>query len=264
MAFLVVFNPAIFMRSLGGDPDSDAMVMLIQLIAMALFMFSYKAAHESDEKRLISTRAAVFSVLAGLAMTAFALTWVGYWYMFYLITGVVLATIAVDAARRGSFGPMAIWKASKGMLISYALMAVIFFAASSAFHGPGFTWATIREPFASLQMKVESGDFPNVYVSVQEMMAGGTVSEIIQRAGTIFFFLTFILCIPYLIGSYISKRKHADTMILILLWAMGALFATLTAVRFSILLAIPISLGSAIVLAKIWRMALGEDKGLFE
>lgn len=264
MAFLVVFNPAIFMRSLGGDPDSDAMVMLAQLIAMSLFLFSYKEASNQEGGRMLSKKAVLLSILAGLSLTLFALTWVGYWYMFYLISGLVFGTIAIDILVKKAFKPTEILKITKPILVNYCLVMGVFFIVSTLFFGTGFIWMTLTEPFSSLKMKVESGYFPNVYVSVQEMMAGGSPSEIIQRAGTIFFFLTFVVCIPYLIGSYLTKRKHMDTMILIILWSFGALVATLTAVRFSILLAIPISLGSSIVLAKIWRLALCEDKDLFE
>jgi len=45
--------------------------------------------------------------------------------------------------------------------------------------------------------------------------------------------------------------KHLDTLIILLIWFIGPFYATLTAVRFSILFSAPIAIGSAIILSKI-------------
>ena len=51
-----------------------------------------------------------------------------------------------------------------------------------------------------------------------------------------------------------------DTVILLLIWFIGPLLATIVAVRFSILFSAPIAIGSAIFLSKMFRLASGEDQ----
>lgn len=263
MALLVVFNPNIFMRTLGGDPDNDAFVLLMTLVVVAFFLISISSLKKNNS---LKNRSALFySAITGITMGAFALSWIGYWYILYLMIGFVFVKIAIDILLElGKKHPKDIIKSNIPLLASLAIIIAVFFVVSIPFIGTGFVKTTIEMPFQATELKAESGDFPNVFVSVQEMMAGGSVKEIIQRSGSVFFLLTFVLCIPYLIGAYIKKKTHIDTMILILLWSLGALMATIVAIRFSIILAIPISLGSAIILAKIWRIAIGEDKGIFE
>jgi len=258
LAFFMVFNQNIFMRSIGGDPDTDAIVMLLPLITMALFLLAFKSLEK--ENKPFNKKAIVLSMLSGAFLAVFAYTWVGYWYMLYLIAGFVFLKIVVDMIT--SFGKARkreTLKSNIPLIANFALFLLVFFAITL----PVYSF----DPFSFIgatHLKAETGKYPNVFVSVQEMMTGGDYKETIQRAGTTFFFLTFVMCLPYLLITYLKSRKHLDTALLILIWSCGALFAAVFAVRFGILLAIPISLGSAIVLAKIWRMALGEDKEIFE
>ena len=263
MAFLTLFNPAIFMRSLGGDPDTDAIVMLMPMLVMMFFLLAYD--YMQKDRKILNYRALIFSGLTGVFLAAYAFTWVGYWYILFLIGGFMVSIILIDTFRhRGKDGALAALKKSRHIMVNLAIMIFIFCLLTVPVFGIGFIERTVFQPFAATNLKAETGDFPNVFVSVQEMMAGGSLSEIVQRAGPVFFFLTYIVCIPYLIGTYFYKRKHMETMVLIALWSIGSLFATIFAVRFSILLAIPLSLGSAIILAKLWRLAVGQDKGVFE
>lgn len=265
-AFLTVFNPAIFMRSIGGDPDSDAIVMLMPLIVMMFFLLSYKIIEKKEEiKKIIAPKPAAFAALTGIFLAAFAFTWGGYWYMFMLITGFVFLMAGLKSFRMFRKGQTKeIIGSVLPYLANYIIVIAVFFLLTMPWFGYDFPVYTLSQPFQSAEMKAETGNYPNVYVSVQEMMASGDIKEVVQRTGTIYFFLTFVCCMPYLMGAYYKKRIHGDTMALILLWAGGALFASLVAVRFSILLAFPVSLGSGIILAKAWRMMLGQDKEVFE
>jgi len=262
-SFLVVFSPAIMSRTMGGDPDSDAIVLLLPLIIIALFLFAYKRSEIC--KKIFDKKVILYSALTGLFLAILAYTWVSF-HVAYLITGFVFLKILTDFLtsffEKGDLKET--MKKQMPLLLSYLLITVIFFLLTVPAFGIDFIASTIKGPFSSMEMKAETGNFPNVYVSVAEMMTGGTIRDIAQRVGVLFFFLTFVCCLPYLVGTYMKTRKHIDTAILILLWAGGTLYASMVAVRFGILLATPLCLGSAIVLAKLWRLVLMEDKELFE
>lgn len=263
LAFLVAFSPAIFMRSIGGDPDTDSIVMLMPLLVMMFFLMAFSSMQK--EKKINSIKTLSLSAVTGILTGAYALTWVGFWYILFLIGGFFACILAIEAFRLYRKKEIKKFVPEKGYIIANLLVILLFFSVVTIpVYGIGFVQRTLSQPFAATNLKAETGDFPNVFVSVQEMMAGGSLKEIVQRAGPVFFFLTYVICLPYMIGSYFYKKRHMETMILISLWSIGSLFATIFAVRFSILLAIPLSIGSAIILAKIWRMVLGQDKDLFE
>jgi len=266
-AFFIVFNPAIFARSLGGDPDTDTIVILLPLIIMALFFFAYKNISKGTIKKILpNTKVILFSVLTGVALVILVHTW-SHWHIFYLITGFVIFRILIEfiitALKRDSL-KNSFYKALP-LIFSYFIFLTTIILLTLPTHGPNFIFSTIYAPVSAVtELKAEVGENPNVYVSVAEMMTGGDIKDIAQRTGVAFFFLTFVCCLPYLIGTYIKKQKHLSTMILILLWILGPLYASMVAVRFTILLAVPLCLASGIILSKAWRMILGEDKELFE
>ena len=150
---------------------------------------------------------------------------------------------------------------------------IVYLAIALPIYGFSHIPNTIMGPFSFGGIKSEEGEFPNVFVSVAELQASGDIKSIIQRTSPISFdqnplaflispFALMIYGIAYLVYSFFKKNQHLDTMILLAIWFIGPLIATFTAVRFSILFAAPIAIGSAIFLAKIYRMASSEDKKL--
>ena len=57
-AAFFVFDTAIISRTLGGDPDSDGIVLILPLIIIVLFLYTYKTAEEGLKKKTI-----IFSLL---------------------------------------------------------------------------------------------------------------------------------------------------------------------------------------------------------
>src|SRR3989344_2151746 len=80
-AAFIVFDSAVMSRTLGGDPDSDAIVLLLPLIIIALFLYTYKIAEDGKKKALI------FSALTGISLGVWIFTWSGYWFVLWIITG---------------------------------------------------------------------------------------------------------------------------------------------------------------------------------
>lgn len=251
-AAFVVLDTSIMARTLGGDPDSDGIVLLLPLIVIALFLFTYKLSKEGK----ISKRLILFSVLTGLAAGIWRFAWGGYWFVLWLITGFIVLTIIFEIMRSRNLRQAI--AARKRTIFSYIIIIAIFILVTMPVYGPTDILNTIRGPISFPSIKAENGQFPNVYVSVAELQSPGDIKQILAQIGPMFFVL--VLSLFYLVYSYAKKRQHLDTMILLGIWFVGPFLATFVAIRFTILFSAPIAIGSGILLAKIIRMLTGEDQ----
>lgn len=254
-AAMIVFDAAIISRTLGGDPDNDSMVLLMPLVIIALYLFTYKLT-ENAEKLTIKT--AALSVLTGMLLAAWSITWGGFWYVVWLITGFLLLKLFSRYIKEKDAKKL--WADNKASIFSYLIAIVVFLGLAVPLFGYSALVNTVKGPFEFPSIKAEGGTFPNVYVSVAELQAPGGVKDIINRTGLPFFLL--IISLIYLTYSYISKRKHLDTLILLGIWFVGPFLATIVAIRFTILFAAPIAIGTGILFSKILRLASAEDSSL--
>ncbi|MAH43285.1 hypothetical protein CL614_06255 [archaeon] len=271
-AFLIVFAPTITGRSLAGDPDTDAVAMLFTLATMALFLFAYKGIKRDS----FTLKNVIWAVVAGVMMSVYSYTWAGAWHIPLLILAFVFLLIVIAfVLNRGSIMDRIknVWKTKKHVIYSTAIVFLTFVLVMSIFFGFNYVPDTVfGTPIGMLGLfgqeitftSEEGRQFPNVYVSVAELQSGGDINSVAQRIGPIFFVLTFVFAIPYLLLSYIMTKKHLDTIVLILLWTIGSLVASMAAMRFSIILAPPVIIGASIIISKIWRLALGQDKKLLQ
>lgn len=264
-AFFVVFDISIMARTLGGDPDNDGMVLLMPLIIIALYLYFYK---KIEQGKISFRKLGAYAAIFGFALFLWANTWGGgYWYILWLITGFVILKIVIAALRdRGT-------AARQKLLLAHLIGGIVIFVIlASIFDSVSFAFSGIQGPFSFAAIKEEGGrEFPNVYVSVAELQPPGDIRSIIQRitpvdinanpaAILISPFFLMIYTLVYLAYSYIKKRQHLDTLLLLFIWFLGPLLSTTIGIRFSILFSAPMALGSAIFLAKIIRLASTGEK----
>lgn len=261
-AFFIVFDISIISRTLAGDPDSDAFTLLLPLVVIALFLFAYK---HIDIKKVLDKKAVIYSVLTGLALGAWAYSWAGWWYIVWLLTGFIILKIIINYFSIRNVKEF--FADSKNIIFMYVIIMVTYFFMTVPILGFSHIQSTIQGPFIFGEMKSEEREFPNVYVSVAEMQESGDVKSIIQRTSALDgvaiiaspFFL-MIYCMIYLFYSYFKKKQHLDTVILLSIWFLGPLIATISAVRFSILFSAPIIIGSSILLSKLFRIVIENEK----
>ena len=283
VAFFTIFDMSLMARTLGGDPDNDGFVLLIPMILMAVFIYSYKYIEKTKkfDKKFFS-----YSIILGLLFGIWANTWIGYWYIVWIISGLiilkfshqlvkdknpavtfvatVLVPISIIIGRkniRSAFASM------KHLLASYAIYILIMSLILTSIYGADKNLYVLRGPFEFQSIKGEEKIvFPNVYVSVAELQQSGGAREIIERTSAVqgvgillspFFLMLYSLI--YLFYSFVKKRQHIDTLLLLFIWFVGPFAATLVAVRFSVLFTAPMAIGSGIILSKMIRMATGED-----
>ncbi|MEM7819493.1 MAG: STT3 domain-containing protein [Candidatus Aenigmatarchaeota archaeon] len=266
-AFFVVFDISIMSRTLGGDPDSDGIVLLMPLIVIALFLFTYKYV---NMKKNIDKRGIIYSIITGIALGIWGYVWAGQWFVLWLITGFFILKIIIYFLKTRKIKNVI--NELKYPLISFIIIFIVYFLLTVPNLGLSFIIGSIQGPFGFGDIKSEENrEFPNVYVSVAELQNPGSIKDIIQRVSAINFdanpiailvapFFLMIYGLIYLLYSYIKTKKHLDTLILMIIWFLGPFFATIIAIRFSILFSAPMAICSAIFLSKLIRFALGVDK----
>lgn len=263
-AFIYVFDISNLSHTLGGDPDSDAIVILMSMVAMAALILTYKYASSAKS---LNKKLLLYSVLTSIVLWIWYSTWAGYWYIFWLFTGFIVLKVIFTILKRRNI--KLAWQDTKYILISFILCIILSFVLTIPSYGLTKIQSALAGPIQFQSIKGEDSQFPNVYVSVAELQQSGGPKEIIASTSVVsgplillssFFLMIYALI--YLLYSYYKKREHIDTVLLLLVWFIGPFSATLVAIRFSTLFSAPLAIGSAIILSKIIRMATGEDKAL--
>ncbi|MBI5332422.1 MAG: hypothetical protein HZB65_02530 [Candidatus Aenigmarchaeota archaeon] len=279
-AIFMVFAIPFLSRSLGGDPDSDAIVMLLLLSSIASFLIAYK---NLNKGRLLAKKNIIFPAITGIILGLFALTWVGYWFAFVIIIGFIVLKFLFDfvMTRKHDMGHLkAVWHNNRPLIFSFVVIIIAFYIITLPVFGAKFAANPFTAAFGSLgetgKIKGETEEFPNVFVSVAEMQSGGDIRDVAVRAGSLdiasqtsgISMALLILISPFLltIGAFIflfyaywKRREHFDTLLFMLLWFIGFLVASTVAVRFTIFISPVYAIGSAIFLAKLWDVLVKKD-----
>lgn len=251
-AALIVFDTTIVSRSLGGDPDNDSIVLLMPLLVLSAFLITYSYV----QKNGFNKKASIYSATTGIFFAAWVFSWGGYWYIAWMMIGfTMLVMLSKIVSYRNAMRAL---RDMRGHLLGLITTFAVGFALVMPVLGINAITGTIQGPFQFKDIKAETGQFPNVYVSVAELQASAGPKEVIQRIGPSFFVM--LAALSYLLYSLARKRRHLETIILLGIWFVGPFLATIAAVRFSILFSAPIALGSGIIFSKIARMITGEDQ----
>jgi dolichyl-phosphooligosaccharide-protein glycotransferase len=285
-ALLIVFDISIIARTLAGDPDNDGVVLLMPLIIITVFIYLQDYFSKKEHLGISGT---IYSVLLGALLSLWVWTWGGYWFVIWIIVGFLAIKLAIRELHKNNKTRAILWilfipglvleifqsvlellrtKSSKKALakispdaLSFVIVMLVMIIIMSFLVGGSFFYSLFSQLSGIANfgdIKSETGTFPNVYVSVAELQSAGGLTDIIKRIGPSFF--TTILAIGYLGYSYVKTRKHIEPLALLIIWFVGPMIATLVAVRFTILFATPIAIGTGILFSKIIKMATEEDK----
>lgn len=219
-AFFYTFEISNISRSLGGDPDSDAIVILVSMVTIAAMIFTYKYASTAKalDKRLI-----LYSVLTSVILWIWYSTWAGYWYVTWLFFGVIALRVIFSLVKRRNV--LHAWHDTKYILISFAIFTTLSFAMTVPSYGDTKITSALAGPMQFQSIKGEEQQFPNVYVSVAELQQSGGPKEIIERTSVVggpataispFFLLAY--AIIYLFYSISTQKKELDRLSAAFLW----------------------------------------------
>jgi len=281
-ALFMVLSVPFLSRSLGGDPDSDAIVMLVMMLSVAAFLVMCKNMHK---EKLFTPKNLLLSVLFGLSLVLFEFTWSGYWFTFWIVGAFIVFKIVADFLLHRSHKEShirVVWKHTKNLVVLSLISLLVFELVVVPVGGIGLSTEFITAPMGAVvggAFKGEAGQFPNVGVSIAEMQAGGDWKNVaIGAAGLdtaagvsglpqnlmliISPFLLTLACFTYLLYSYVRRREHLDTVLFVGIWFVGFLFASIISVRFTSFLTPVYSICSGIILSKLWRIIVGDDRSL--
>lgn len=254
-ALLMAFDVSIMTRTLGGDPDNDGVVLLLPLVIIATFIY----VQDYLNKQGIKKKGILYSIALGLMLSVWVWTWGGYWFVIGLMLGFIVLKMMIESARLRNIKTAL--KHYKPHLAGFAISMLVMIAVITILVDPVFVKGLFSQLSSILHfgdIKSETGIFPNVYVSVAELQSVDSFAEIVKRIGIPFF--ATLIALGYLLYSYGRTKKHLDTVILLTIWFLGPIIATLVAVRFTILFATPIAIGTGILFSKIIRMTTTDEK----
>jgi asparagine N-glycosylation enzyme membrane subunit Stt3 len=278
----MVLSVSFMSRSLGGDPDSDAIVMMMAMVSIAAFLFMYKGI---DKDKIFGVKNMLLSIAFGVSVFLFAYTWGGYWFTFWIVGSFIVLKVVADFLfhRKHKEEHMrSVWKHTKSLIVMSLLAVLVFELLVVPVLGVQAATTFVAAPFGAVfggEYKGEVGQFPNVGVSIAEVQSGGEAKQVaVSAAGLdtaagvsgmpmslltiVSPFLLTLACFLYFAYSYYKRHEHLDTLLFTGVWFFGFLFASVIAVRFTIFLAPVYAICSAILIAKFWRVASGEDRSL--
>jgi len=263
-ALFIMIVPDFMSRTLGADPDSDGIVMLLAMLTIASYFYMHSKLKDKIDKRTMA-----HAIIAGFFLASFAFVW-AHWYIFLIIFGfVVLKTIANLGYYKKSKDRKQL-TIVKVLWVSFLIYFTTYGLITIPFKGPDAVTGLFLSPISQIGfntdqggIKGEIGLFPNVYVSVAELQRGGDWIAAVNRAGIVFFVLS-VLSLIYCVISLVFRKRHLPLTIVLVLWMLGTIFVSTIAVRFSTLLVPAICLGASVIFAKLFRIVLKEDSHVLD
>ena len=240
-AMTLAVNTALFMRTTWSHADTDIWNIFFPVYIIWLFFLSLDT---KDIKTKI-----FMNIGTGLLIGIFSLLWSGWFYVFYLIVGGIIAYVLYLYI-------MKIRQEIKSYLISTISFVTSSFIFVSLFTSPTVLKQALWEvPFSVLNIKdaAHANLWPNVYTTVAELN-GSTIASIISMVGGSLFFYGSILGIILL--GFKEKRKYIYEAVFLGLWFVILLYASLTGVRFSMMLAPSIALGIGVLISLTYEKIL--------
>ena len=258
-AFFIGMTPSILSRTTAGFFDTDCMNIFLSLLIVALFLSAYNRIKVENLKKLTPI---ILSALCGLSLAIFALTWGGFSYIPWLFIGLFVFHWGYKILIAKGNGIKEKIKHSfsffKGHLLVYVLIFLTFFIFTFPFKGFAPLNSIIDTTTFFQVAKAEGGIFPNVWVSISEEMSASLNQIIVRVGGPIFWFgILGLISLAYLFLRNFGKESiYPETFFFMMIWILPTLYGSFWAVRFAMLLSIPLSICAGIALAILFDFCI--------
>jgi dolichyl-phosphooligosaccharide-protein glycotransferase len=187
-ALLIGLAPAYFSHTFAGFYDTDMFIVLMPLL-IVLF-FSLSVLHSESKKKII------FAILAAIFMFLFALSWDGWWYMFYIITFstlvyLVLNKFLLDFNEKTTEKNRLINCFDKHpdlyVLLIFSILSLILIG---LFMGLFELLNSLIDPISvnQLQNNLQASGYPNIYLSISELRIPSLTDIVVGVGGLVPFF----------------------------------------------------------------------------
>ncbi|MFC1801168.1 STT3 domain-containing protein [Nanoarchaeota archaeon] len=239
-AVMLAVHLAFVNRTVAGFSDTDAYNVFFPLLTV---WFLFEAFATKDLKKRIGL---IF--LSSFSLGIFAYTWNGWWYIFNFILGaIVVYLIYLIAIKIKNIKE--IWKdqSFKKALFVFLLFVLIsgvfvsFFAGFNTFID-GFFQSGLRAVFGLKSVAV-STLWPNIRTTVAELNEASLKTIINQIGGMFLFLIAVIGVLLTVVKKDEEGKRDVKYAILLIIWFFGTIYATMSGIRFILLLVPAFALG---------------------
>mgnify|MGYP001291948059 CR=1 FL=1 len=234
---LTVTIPFYFFRTVPGWFDTDMFNVFFPIL---IIWFILESVSTQNPKKSV-----IFVILSAFSTALFSIAWMGWFYVFYIVT--ISFLIYIVLCKLVSF------RKSKDFHIKNTLkIFLIYVVSTSVFLAFLGTLVSLFDPFNFLWGGVHS-TWPNIYLSVSEL-GKPSLGEVVAGVGPVFlggiFGLLLILRIlinPQLKKRFLNKMNWFFYLTLIL-WILIGFISLKNGIRFIMLLIPPLVISSGLMI----------------
>jgi dolichyl-phosphooligosaccharide-protein glycotransferase len=262
-AVIIAAHSSFLGRTAAGFADTDAYNVFFPLLISWLFILML------DAKSYKKT--AIMSALAGATTGLYAWIWSGWWYIFdflMVVAGVYIVSYIFINHKNKIKEPAKILKIKEvrefviamGMFLLAAGIFVSYFASF-----PGFINAFANPlEFTQIHQVGTKSVWPNVFTTVAEQN-NASLEQIMNSIGG-GGVLAKVMIIIAIIGAILSMTNFKDKSslkvgVLLIIWSIGTVFASMKGVRFMLLLVPAYSIAVGVFFGILYKKAPKIMKG---
>ncbi|MFH0877857.1 MAG: STT3 domain-containing protein, partial [Candidatus Omnitrophota bacterium] len=242
-AMAINLSPFFMVRSVGEWFDTDIYNVFFPLLVFGTSLYAFDA--KTLRKRL------GLCGLAALFLAFYASTWKGWWFIFDLMVasgGLFILNLHQSCAASADERRMI-----REQAINLGLLAVLGSLFVLVFNGVSVWKDFIAEPLRlSAVLKVTSlAMWPNVYWTVAEL-GPAEPADIIRSLGGYFIFFSGLFGLLYL-GLWergLRDARRGFGLLCLIFWISGVFYASMSVLRFILLLVVPVGLSFGLVISK--------------
>ena len=240
-------SPFLISRSVGEWFDTDIYNVLFPLLVFGIFIYAFSA-------RGILRRFILMG-LAGLFLAFYASTWQGWWFIFDIMFFSGLLFLLNQKLSQ-------VEEKTDSALIKRQALSFIFFVLWASFFVillNGFSvWKDfMTEPLrlSSILKTTQPSLWPNVYLTVAELAPAKPI-DVMHALGGYFVFFSAMIGLLYILLSERGLRdyRYGFGFLCLALWIASIFYASTTAIRFALLLVVPIGLMCGVAVSKCYEI----------
>ncbi|PIZ84033.1 MAG: hypothetical protein COX96_05930, partial [Candidatus Omnitrophica bacterium CG_4_10_14_0_2_um_filter_44_9] len=242
----VNLSPFLMTRSVGEWFDTDIYNVLFPLLAFGALLYCFQ------KRGLIAQ--AVAACLSGLFLSFYAYTWKGWWFVFDIMIVASLFFIFNQriVLKEEGKDPSTI----REYFITFSLFFVFTTFFVILFNGFGVWKDILLEPLRlSKVLKITPSAWPNVYLTVAEL---GSIApfQVAQSLGGYFVFFGSMIGLLYIFLAEHGLRndRYGFGLLCLVLWIVSTFYVSVEALRFVLLLVVPIGLAFGIAVSKVYEV----------
>ncbi len=238
-SLIITVNPFYIMRVSGSD--DDVYNFLLPIIIFWLFIKTMKSKTKKET--------AIYSVLTAITIGIYSFTWSGWWFSIDMLFGGAVLFLIVKVVEQLIKDKKISGGTKKTALILITLFLMSWISVGVVKHSPTrFISSLITSPLhesTTLKEVAKSTGWPNVFNTVAELNPGSIKQIVNGVGGKLNFAIAIIGVLALVTVSIIKERKYENKenielliASILVVWMLGATYATLKGVRF-VLLFIP-------------------------